>query len=73
MTEETKDLTGMLNVEVLLIRAVSAIVSAYAEEIASASGGDLLEIEADFYRSLEVNCRQKAEMAKAFAAARPSQ
>jgi hypothetical protein len=34
MTEETKDLTGMINVEVLLIRAVSAIVSAYSELIA---------------------------------------
>jgi hypothetical protein len=63
MAQEAKQLE--VNLEDLLVRAVSHLVSSFAE-VAATRDSKVLETEAHFYRVLEVNCKHKAGMAAAF-------
>jgi hypothetical protein len=67
MAQEAKQLE--VNLEDLLVRAVSHLVSSFAE-VAATRDSKVLETEAHFYRVLEVNCKHKAGMAAAFAKGR---
>jgi hypothetical protein len=61
-----------MNVYDLLVRQVSALVSATADMIhAQDQSTGVLDLEADLYKLLEENCRDKAEMARALAQAQP--
>jgi len=64
-------LAAKFDVHTLLCRSVSAMVGQYAEMISEETGVGVLAVEADLYRFLEVNCRDKAKLAEAFAAERP--
>jgi len=57
MAQEAKQLE--VNLEDLLVRAVSHLVSSFAE-VAATRDSKVLETEAHFYRVLEVNCKHKA-------------
>jgi hypothetical protein len=57
-----------MDLQTLLVWQVSALVSATADAAAQTSDSNALQIEADLYDLLALNCAAKAGMAKAFAA-----
>jgi hypothetical protein len=62
MTKET------MSMQELLMRQVSALVSATADAVLpSAKGKNVLEIEADFYHVLAINCAEKQKLCAGFA------
>jgi hypothetical protein len=50
----------------VLIGSVSALLQQYADALHSATGENVMIVEAELYRLLEVNCSAKAKMAEAF-------
>jgi hypothetical protein len=63
-----------LEIEDLLNRQVSSLVSATADAVAATgSSMSVLELEAHFYRSLAVNCENKARMMEGFAKRQPKE
>jgi hypothetical protein len=60
-----------IDMEELLILSVSALVSKFADALTQDNQDEVLKLEAHLYRTLEVECAQKAKLATAFAAERP--
>jgi hypothetical protein len=63
----TLKITDKLDIIELLVRQVSALVATTAD-VVEVSSKDTFAIEAWLYRNVELNCRQKANMADEAAA-----
>jgi hypothetical protein len=63
MTTQTKPVKT-IRPDMLLVGLVSEMVRVFADEMAPDGGSHSLKFEAFLYRTLEANCRIKADMAE---------